>query len=121
MTSIKTDNSLAADEARSAAVAKTENRVPLPKINDEIASETYITLGDLLRAQGKMASPTQDAFTICALTFKNGFVILGDSAPADPANFDAETGQTFARSKAIRAAWQLLGFRLRDQLAAKGA
>ncbi len=118
---IKNDNSLDNDDARAAAVQKAGHpRVALADIRQEIASEVYTTVGDLVRAQGRVATPTEDCFTICALTFKNGFVVLGDSAPADPANFDVETGQTFARSKAIRAAWQLLGFRLRDQLAAKG-
>lgn len=56
--------------------------------------------------------------TICCLTLKNGFTVTGESACASPDNFNAEIGQKIARGNAREKLWPLLGFRLRDQLAA---
>jgi len=56
--------------------------------------------------------------TVCCLTLKNGFTVTGESACASPENFNAEIGQKIARSNAREKLWPLLGFRLRDQLAA---
>lgn len=56
--------------------------------------------------------------TVCCLTLKNGFTVTGESACASPDNFDAEIGMKIARSNARDKIWPLLGFRLRDQLAA---
>jgi len=57
--------------------------------------------------------------TVCCLTLQNGFTVTGESACAVPENFDAEIGQKIARAKARERIWPLLGFRLRDQLAAQ--
>ena len=56
--------------------------------------------------------------TVCCLTLKNGFTVLGESACASPENFDAEIGRKAARENARQKLWPLLGFRLKDQLAA---
>ena len=56
--------------------------------------------------------------TVCCLTLKNGFTVTGESACASPENYNAEIGQKIARSNAREKLWPLLGFRLRDQLAA---
>ena len=54
--------------------------------------------------------------TFCVLTLHNGFSVVGTSACADPETFDAETGRSIARADAIDKVWELLGFRLRDEL-----
>ncbi|WP_406735876.1 Gp49 family protein [Thioclava sp. GXIMD4215] len=56
--------------------------------------------------------------TVCCLTLKNGFTVTGESACASPENFNSEIGRRIARSNAREKIWPLLGFRLRDQLAA---
>lgn len=56
--------------------------------------------------------------TVCCLTLKNGFTVTGESACASPENFNAEIGQKIAKSNARDKIWPLLGFRLRDELAA---
>ncbi len=56
--------------------------------------------------------------TVCCLTLKNGFTVTGESACASPENFDAEIGQKIARANAREKLWPLLGFRLRDEIAA---
>lgn len=59
--------------------------------------------------------------TLCILTLKNGFTVVGTSAPADPGNFDADLGRGYARAAAISQVWPLEGYLLREQLAtAKG-
>lgn len=55
--------------------------------------------------------------SLCVLTMKNGFVVIGKSAPASPANFDPDLGKKFAYEDAVRQLWPLMGFSLRDQLA----
>lgn len=110
-----TSESLAASEALSAKGA-THPRVSLADINDGIASEHYINAGNAV-GEGMFASPL-GLMTICFLTMKNGFVVLGKSAPASPENYDEEKGRTFAREDAIRQLWPLMGFSLRDRLAA---
>lgn len=56
--------------------------------------------------------------TVCCLTLRNGFTVTGESACASPSNFDAEIGQQVAFKNAREKIWPLLGFRLRDNLAA---
>jgi hypothetical protein len=56
--------------------------------------------------------------TICALTLRNGFHVVGESAAASPANFDVEIGRKIARDNARNKIWALEGYVLRSQLAA---
>lgn len=109
--------SVQATEAASAAVAKSPNtRVKLADIEAAIAAEYTFNLGDALRALDVPlpASGSSNVFTVCVLTMKNGFVVIGKAAPADPANFNAELGRKFAREDAIRQLWPLMGYSLRD-------
>lgn len=55
--------------------------------------------------------------TICALTLKNGFQVVGESAAASPENFDAEIGRKIARDNARSKIWALEGYLLRSRLA----
>lgn len=74
-------------------------------IDDQIVSETfYVFPGTTL--------------TICALTLKNGFLVVGESAAASPANFNVEIGQKIARDNARNKIWALEGYLLRSKLAA---
>ena len=54
--------------------------------------------------------------TVCCLTLANGFTVVGESACADPANFDAELGRKIARQHAKDKIWQLEGYLLRQRL-----
>lgn len=49
--------------------------------------------------------------TVCALKLTNGFVVTGESACINPADFDAEMGQKIARENAIQAIWKVEGYR----------
>lgn len=59
--------------------------------------------------------------TVCALTLANGFQVVGESACASPANFDAEVGRKIARADARAKIWALEGYRLRSELAQGGS
>ena len=56
--------------------------------------------------------------TVCALTLRNGFQVVGESAAASPENFDQEIGRKIARDNARGKIWALEGYALRDLLAA---
>lgn len=55
--------------------------------------------------------------TVCVLTMRNGYQVVGEAACASPANFDEELGRKIARKSAARRIWALEGYRLRSALA----
>ena len=50
--------------------------------------------------------------TVCLLTLYNGFTVVGQSACAEPANFNPELGQRLAEDDARDKIWAFLGFQL---------
>lgn len=54
--------------------------------------------------------------TICCLTLKNGFTVVGESAAASPQNFDETIGRRVAKDKAREKIWALEGYLLRQKL-----
>lgn len=54
--------------------------------------------------------------TVCLLTLKNGFSVVGESACASPENFNAELGRKIAYDNARNKIWQLEGYLLRQRL-----
>jgi hypothetical protein len=54
--------------------------------------------------------------TVCCLTLKNGYNVIGESAAASPENFDKEIGQKIARENARNKIWQLEGYLLKQKL-----
>lgn len=86
-------------EAAEVAVAP---RVTLESMEAKIDSENYYN---------------HDIFVMCVLQMKNGFYVVGESAPASRANYDPELGRKFARENAIRKLWKLEGYALREKLA----
>lgn len=66
----------------------TAPRVTLDALHANIAGENYFTLGAACEALGQPAPAGAHVFTVCVLTLKNGFIVLGESAPASPENFD---------------------------------
>ncbi len=57
--------------------------------------------------------------TFCVLVLRNGFTVTGESACASPENFDAEIGRKIARANAVQKMWPLMGYALKEKLAAK--
>lgn len=115
-------NSLQATEAECAA-GRTAPRVSLGDIENSIICVAYIDgrrLVDNAEATGTSAgvlSPSLDVLTICVLVLRNGSTIIGKSAPASLANFDAELERKLAYEDGVRQIWPLMGFSLRDRLA----
>lgn len=54
--------------------------------------------------------------TVCALTLRNGFLVVGESASASPENFDAAIGRRIARDNARGKIWALEGYMLKTRL-----
>jgi hypothetical protein len=54
--------------------------------------------------------------TVCCLTLRNGYSVVGQSAAASPVNFDPEIGQKVARADARDKIWALEGYLLRERL-----
>lgn len=54
--------------------------------------------------------------TFCVLVLKNGFTVTGESACANPENFDIGLGRKIARANAVNKVWPLMGYELRTKL-----
>lgn len=52
--------------------------------------------------------------TVCCLTLKSGFAVIGESACINPSDFDEQVGREIARANAIDKLWQLEGYRLKQ-------
>lgn len=96
-------------------------RVTMEDIEANIASERYGTGADLtILSHSKAGVPAMtkslELLTICVLVLRNGFTVVGTSAVASPANFNAEIGRRLARERAIDQIWPLMGYDLRTQL-----
>lgn len=104
----------------------TAPRVTAADVEAEIAREYYFNGAEALRVSGGICLPIPEdhrraigCLTFCVLVLHNGCKVVGvNHGPVDPANFDAEYGRKDAREQAIAKIWPLLGFRLRDKLAA---
>jgi hypothetical protein len=112
---------------------KTAARITPADIDANIVQEVYFTaahgtLGAVI-AEAKDYSPDiavgvfeaskapLDLLTFCVLILRNGFIVTGESACANPENFDAEIGRKIARANAVRKIWPLMGYELRSKLA----
>ncbi len=60
---------------------------------------------------------TVRVLSVCILVTRNGFSVIGKSAPASPENFNADLGRKLAYEDAVRQLWPLMGFALREKLA----
>ena len=67
---------------------------------------------------GRDAPEALKLLTFCVLVLRNGFTVTGESACASPENFDAELGRKIARQNAINKVWPLMGYALKEKLAA---
>lgn len=113
-----------------AMAANTETSVTDDKIEALIHSEHFFTAAD-----GRIGAIANDHYAgrerplpnnkdleplglliFCVLILKNGYTIVGKSACADPANFDADKGCYWARKDAVKQIWPLEGYLLRQRL-----
>ena len=108
-------DSLQASDAAAAAFAVAP-RVALADIQNAIAERHDFNAAQALQVPA--ADHPLNVLSVCILVMSNGFTVIGKSAPASPANFDAEFGKKLAYDDCIRQLWPLMGFSLRDRLAA---
>lgn len=81
----------------------TAPRITSDHLEDVIQSEQYHVFPDT-------------TFTVCLLTLRNGYTVLGESACVSAANFNAELGRKIARANAVNKIWSLEGYLLREKL-----
>lgn len=106
----------------------TAPRVTPADIEANIVSEHYFTADEgvigaryLMDEDGEPDTNTERALellTFCVLVLKNGFTVTGESACASPENFNAEIGNKIARTNAVQKIWPLMGYALKEKLAA---
>jgi len=99
-------SSLQISDDQAAAVQQTPHRVTLDSIQSKI---------DQIEYYNPVFAPQM---TVAIVKLSNGFIVLGESAPADPKNYDAELGRKFALENATRKIWPLEGYLLCEKLAA---
>lgn len=111
-----TTSGLAATEAECAA-GRTAPRVSLSDIEDNIVQRDVFNAAAAVEALLHPSNhPSLGLLTICLLVLRNGFTIIGKSAPASPENFDADLGAKLAYEDAVRQCWPLMGYALREKL-----
>lgn len=98
-------STLETGEALAASVQKTPHRVTLADLEAKVAATEYFN------------PALMPHLTICVIVLRNGFSLVGRSAPADPVNFDQDAGRKFAFDDALRQLWTLEGYLLRERLA----
>jgi hypothetical protein len=89
-------------------------RLTPERINAQIVAENWGRASDLFK--GGPVTEAMKCLTICVLTLKNGYTIVGKSACASPENYDAELGGKIAREDARKQIWALEGYLLRSKL-----
>jgi hypothetical protein len=109
--------SLAQTEAECAANASAP-RASLASMEAKISAR-YDFTADKAIGPDTPAVASLGLLSICLIVMQNGFTIIGKSAPASAANFNAELGRKLAYEDAIRQLWPLEGYALRERLAAE--
>jgi hypothetical protein len=112
------NDALAVDERISAASA-TAPRVSLKDLEDNVVSVHFLNAGEAVLSNDPHPFHALDLLTLCFVTTKNGFVLVGKSAPASAENFDEQKGKTFAYEDAMRQLWPLMGYALKERLMAE--
>lgn len=102
-------------------------RITKEDIEAQIVSEHYFTAADGAAHNNAIqvyhSAANTDGMqhlgllTFCVLVLRNGFTVVGNSACASPANFNADLGNQYARENAIEQMWPLLGYELKTKLA----
>ncbi|MCB0257981.1 MAG: hypothetical protein KDI55_30025 [Anaerolineae bacterium] len=87
-----------------------EKGLNAPRLNPQMIDDTIVS------EQYHVFPGT--TMTVCALTLRNGFIVIGESAAASPENFDKDIGRKIARENARNKIWALEGYNLRTKLAA---
>ena len=91
-------------------------RVTKEELEANVAGYGIFNVYEALTALGVPALDATKLLTIAVVTTKNGFTVVGESACAWPANFDADIGGRLALGDAKNKLWALMGYHLKEQL-----
>lgn len=78
------------------------NKLTMGDILDTVMRADYYRLGD-------------STTTICRLTLRNGFTVIGQSACIDPLEFNKSIGEKVAWDNALEKIWELEGYLLQQR------
>lgn len=104
-------NDIPDDEKKIEAAIQLKGVLNAPRLSPTMISEIILT------EQYYIFPGT--TLTICCLTLRNGYNIIGESAAASPENFDEQIGRRIAKDKARERIWALEGYRLKQELYSK--
>src|SRR5262245_14516799 len=66
------------------AEGRTAPRISLGKIEDQIADVRYTTAAEAFYPDWIETNPGAKIMTLCLVTMRNGFMVIGDSCPMSP-------------------------------------
>lgn len=100
---------------------QTEEQQIEEMIRAKCKTAARVTPSDIDEAIDPYVKPQYHRFpgttvTVCCLTLRNGFTVVGESAAVSMENFDEEIGQEVAYKDARNKIWPLAGFALRERL-----
>lgn len=98
----------------------TAPRVTEQDLLDNISAEYVYNVHDALVALGMPAHDALKMMTFAVLVLKNGFVVTGQSATADPTNFKPDVGARLAYTDAKNKIWPLMGYALKQEVYLNG-
>lgn len=78
------------------------SKLTMGEILDAVVNADYWRLGETTT-------------TICQLTLKNGYTVIGQSACIDPTQFNKTIGEKVAWDNAIEKVWDLEGYLLKQR------
>jgi len=81
---------------------KLPNKLSMGNILETVLRTDYWRLGDTTT-------------TVCQLTLKNGFTVVGTSACIDPLEFNKTVGEKVAWDNALEKVWELEGYLLQQR------
>lgn len=96
------DTPLADEVLKARLDAKVAPRVTEDDIRAKIATVEYVH---------------HETTTLCIITMRNGFRVIGHSTPASAENYDSGIGQSYAYKNAFSQIWPLEGYLLRQRIA----
>lgn len=85
-----------------------EKGLNAPRLNPKLIDDTILT------ADYHVFEPSKK--TVCCLTLRNGFTVLGEAGVVSPENFNEEIGRDVAFKNAREKIWMLEGYLLKERL-----
>ncbi len=80
----------------------------VPSVTEEMVESVILT--------EQYHVPDGTCHTLCTLTLRNGFTVVGESACVHPDRFNAELGRQYAREKAVDKVWGFEAYLLQQGL-----